>query len=116
MFQTTTGFLSAENWSRWDGRSPDCLPYRKASEGSTVPQYSFDMPIIGSLFLKSCNPCRNAEDYQNLSLLPRTWKNGMSEEWNIGLNNKFQLFKLFLKLQTSRHEVFLPVSRPLVEL
>src|SRR4030067_1748411 len=50
-FHTTTGFLSFENCTRCDGSFFDSLPYRNASEGSTVPQYSLDIPIK---FLYSC--------------------------------------------------------------
>ncbi len=38
MFQTTTGFLSFENCSKCEGSLLESRPYRKASEGSTVPQ------------------------------------------------------------------------------
>jgi hypothetical protein len=45
MFQTTTGFLSAENCKRWEGSLFESLPYLSGSEASTAPQYSFDIPI-----------------------------------------------------------------------
>jgi hypothetical protein len=45
-FQTTTGFLSWENWRRWAGSFPEWRPYRKGSEASMVPQYNFEIPII----------------------------------------------------------------------
>ena len=52
MFQTTTGFLSLENWRRCEGSFPDSLWYRRTSPGSTAPQYSFEIPIILSTLLK----------------------------------------------------------------
>jgi hypothetical protein len=58
-FQTTTGFLSSENWRRWEGSLPEWRPYRKGSEASIVPQYNFEIPIIGQKIVQpSACGCR----------------------------------------------------------